>query len=180
MATPPDFTAGQVLTAAQMNAVGLWLIKTQTIGTTVSSVNVTGAFSADYDNYLIHVAGGSATTADSISLQLGSTTTGYYWAFNAVTFAGVGSSGGGANSAAFLGAGLQSTNQLSMQMNIFSPFAADETWVTGRSVLLDTANGLSRTYGGFVNNTTSYTDFTIIPGSGTMTGGTIYVYGMRD
>jgi hypothetical protein len=42
MATPPDFSSGAVLTAAQMNSVGLWLVKTQTVGTTVSSVAVTG------------------------------------------------------------------------------------------------------------------------------------------
>ena len=32
MATPPDFSVGQVLTAAHMDAVGLWLVKTQTKG----------------------------------------------------------------------------------------------------------------------------------------------------
>ena len=53
MATPPVFSAGAVLTAAQMNAVGLWEIKTQTIGTGVASFEVTGAFSSDYDNYKI-------------------------------------------------------------------------------------------------------------------------------
>jgi hypothetical protein len=42
MATPPDFSSGAVLTAAQMNSVGLWLVKTQTVGTAVSSVAVTG------------------------------------------------------------------------------------------------------------------------------------------
>jgi len=51
--TYPSFTSGDILTAADMNAVGLWLVKTQTVGTAVSSVQVTGAFSSTYDNPLI-------------------------------------------------------------------------------------------------------------------------------
>jgi hypothetical protein len=39
----------------------LTLIKTQTIGTAVSSVTVTGAFSTTYDNYKIIVSGGVAS-----------------------------------------------------------------------------------------------------------------------
>jgi hypothetical protein len=34
--------------------------------------------------------------------------------------------------------------------------------------------------GGFLNNTTSYTAFTFTPSSGTLTGGTIRVYGYRN
>jgi len=33
---------------------------------------------------------------------------------------------------------------------------------------------------GYVNNTTQYTAFTISPSSGTLTGGTIRVYGYRN
>jgi len=73
----PSFNVGEVLTAADMNAVGLWLVKTQTIGTSVSSVQVTSAFSANYDNYLIILAGGSGTQA-GLRMTLGATTTGYY------------------------------------------------------------------------------------------------------
>ncbi len=48
--TYPSFSAGDILTAADMNAVGLWLVKTQTVGTAVASVTVTDAFSSTYDN----------------------------------------------------------------------------------------------------------------------------------
>ena len=68
MATPPTFSSGAVLTAAQMNSVGMWLVKTQTVGTAVSSVTVTGAFSADYDNYLILMSGGTGSDSASISI----------------------------------------------------------------------------------------------------------------
>ena len=71
MAIPvlPTYTAGEILTSADMNDVstlgnyqGLFHIKTQTIGTAVSSVTVTGAFSSDFDNYLITVTGGTFNT----------------------------------------------------------------------------------------------------------------------
>ncbi len=74
----PVFATGDVLNASDMNAVGLWLVKSQTIGTGVSSVTVTGAFSANYDRYKITVSGGVASTPLDIRLTLGSTATGYY------------------------------------------------------------------------------------------------------
>ena len=51
------FTTGEVLTAADTNTYlansGLVYVKSQTIGSAVSSVNVTSAFSSTYDNYVI-------------------------------------------------------------------------------------------------------------------------------
>jgi hypothetical protein len=57
---------------------GMTLISTTTIGTTVSSVNVTSAFSTTYDNYKIIVSGGVSSSTPTFSLKLGSTATGYY------------------------------------------------------------------------------------------------------
>jgi hypothetical protein len=51
MASPPDFTTGQVLTASQMNAVGLWLTSTHTL--TSASNTLDNIFSDDFDNYRI-------------------------------------------------------------------------------------------------------------------------------
>ncbi len=72
MATPPDFTVGQVLTAAQMNSIGLFRVTTctvssvggtaatvsngvVTIGTGNTSVTVNNAFSSDYQSYRIFI-----------------------------------------------------------------------------------------------------------------------------
>lgn len=52
MATPPTFTVGQVLTAAQMNAVGLWKVNTTTV-TNQNSLNINNCFTSDYDNYKV-------------------------------------------------------------------------------------------------------------------------------
>ena len=180
MAVPPDFVAGQVLTAAQMNKVGRWLVKTQTIGTAVSSTAVTGAFSADYDQYEIIITGGVVSVAGTSSLMtLGSTATGYYWFNYQGNYANTVASSGGVNSTSwFVGLGGTSLG-FATRILVGQPFLADESWYEC-SYRLATTTGAAGWSGGYLNNTTSYTDFTITYSGGTATGGTIYVYGLRD
>lgn len=182
MATPPDFTAGQVLTAAQMNKVGLWLIKTETIGTGVTTTTVTDVFSADYENYRIIVAGGAASANagnNNMAVTLGATTTGYYQSALSYTYAGATAAITVNNGAAWLCGG-QTTSGLNMILDLFRPFATDETFMSfSYSVMSTTGYGLPGA--GYLNNTTSYTAFTITSvATTTHTGGTVYVYGYRD
>lgn len=178
MATPPDFTAGQVLTAAQMNKVGWWLVKTQTIGTAVSSVPVTGAFSADYENYKIIVSGGSASTTSFCYMTLGATATGYYYGATGFSWAGAAQTFGAANTTYWLN-GNFTANGLYVNVELFQPFASKMT-IMNASWVQPVTNGYSAHVGGILNNTTSYTDFTLTTSAGTVTGGTVYVYGYRD
>ena len=60
------YSSGDVLTAADLNASsGLVFIKSQTIGSGVSSVTVTNVFSSTFENYKVVTTGiaasGSAT-----------------------------------------------------------------------------------------------------------------------
>ena len=76
------FSAGATLTAAGMNTIGLFHIKTQAVSGTPSSVTVTSAFSADYEIYRI-VGYGLATSAagNDVEMELGgggSHTSNYY------------------------------------------------------------------------------------------------------
>ena len=59
-------------------ASGLVLISTTTIGTSVSTVTVSNAFSATYDNYKIILSGGVASGSAAITIILGATTSRYY------------------------------------------------------------------------------------------------------
>ena len=181
-------TNGQVLTADSTAATGLaWaapgasaltLIKTQTIGSAVSSVEVTSAFSSTYNNYRIVITGGVASTSSILLCQLGSTTTGYYYATNETTWAGAAVINNGANSSNFrCGAG--ETTTLNGVFDLFNPFATDETVAVGQYVAART-NGNQVNHGAYLNNTTSYTAFTISPTAGTLTGGTIRVYGYQN
>ena len=176
MATPPDFTAGQVLTAAQMNAIGLWHISRTTIGSAVSSVTVSNAFSADYDSYKIIVAGGAGSTGADLDVTLGATTTGYYQAALYVVYAAGTAQANAATNAANWDAGRMDTTALTMNMEIHSPFLTEYTTFESS---WSRANDAMGKVGGYLNNTTSYTAFTITTSTGTMTGGTIDVYGFR-
>lgn len=164
-----------------MNAVGLWRVKTQTVGTTVSSVAVTGAFSADYEHYRIIYAGGVASADISLFMTLGATATGYYFASTGRRYDATDSPSQGANTTSWPFA-FASTNMVTGSCDLYAPFLAKNTMFSGTAVNASTAaaTGLFRTTSGYLANTTSYTDFTLTTSSGTITGGTIYVYGYRD
>ena len=179
MATPPTFSSGAVLTAAQMNGVGLWLVKTQTVGTAVSSVTVSSAFSSDYYNYRIIYTGGTASVDNDLKLTLGASATGYYAGFAYVAY-GTGSVSGVANNNAtsWANIGSQRTVANSLDVDLFGPNAAIQTGMTARYFGI-AGGAVGGGMGGFHNATTQHTAFTITCTSGNITGGTIYVYGYK-
>jgi hypothetical protein len=173
----PDFSPGEVLTAAAMDSIGLWLVKTQTIGTGVSAQTVTDAFSATYDDYLINISGGTTTGNTNIDFKLGAVTSGYrfnyvYGSYASGTPAVSGTTSG--SNIPFVGFG--NTVGLVASINVLSPFRACPTAVYADGGSLGSFTGRVQ---GFDPSSTAFTSFVISLGSGTMTGGTIRVYGMR-
>jgi hypothetical protein len=178
------YTAGQVLTAASLNsnfnaAGGLQFVKAQTIGSAVSSVTVTGAFSADFDNYYITIVGGTASANPCVlQFTLGSTTANYYYANSTLTYAGVAGTAVG-NNVGFFYCGEGGTATLMANFGVQGPFLTKTTSFT--QVLGAPRTTAYSFFGnGFLNDTTSYTAFTITPSSGTLTGGSIRVYGYQN
>jgi len=175
--TYPSFSAGEVLRAQDMNAVGLWLVKSQTVGTGVSSVTVTGAFSADYDNYLIQWSGGTQSVDTNLNLQLGSATSNYYSSLIFGSFlGGAPTNSSQNNSAIWVAAGGGNPTVAKVSCSVFDPFLT-------RPSHLQAFVRYSTVYGstvGYQGDSTSFTAFTFIPGSGTMSGGTIRVYGYKN
>jgi hypothetical protein len=174
----PSFATGEVLTAADMNAVGLWLVKTQTVGTAVPSVTVTGAFSADYDNYRITYTGGVGSTSTFIRVTLGASVTAYYNTLVYGTFSTtlVNANVNDNNNVhwSFVGAG--STDAARLVMELQNPFLTTRTFMS--ATYADPGNGGSSN--GYLGDASSHTYFTISPNAGTLTGGTIRVYGYRN
>jgi hypothetical protein len=162
------------------SASGLTLVKTQTIGSGVSSVQVTSAFNSTYDNYKIILSGGSASTPNQLKVQMGATTTGYYLfqvygGYTAGTVAGSNYN----NSSSWGGVGAGSTLSLDLEMTLKNPNVASEThYAAGAAQSLN--NGNTFFSNGYLENNTQYTDFTIITSAGTLTGGTIRVYGYQN
>jgi len=155
---------------------GLTLVSATTIGTTVSSVTITGAFSATYDAYKIVISGGVASGSSNFNLVFGATTTGYVWGsiYNNYGASVVGGGSTTASNIDLIGNG--TTAQLNFNVDVVNPFLAKPTQVNG--FFIDPSNSGSTR--GYLNNTTSYTDFKITPGSGTLTGGTVRVYGYAN
>lgn len=175
----PTFASGDVLTAADMNAVGLWLVKTQTVGSAVSSVSVTSAFSSTFDNYLITWAGGTMSASAVVNFTIGGSTTGYY---NFMTYGDSATTtvlgAGTSNGANFPWGGGATAGQAGhFRLDVFGPNLSAYT------KLLNGTYQNAANYGtvqGEHRVATAYTSFALAPSSGTMTGGTIRVYGYRN
>ena len=184
------YTAGEVLTAASLNANlsfaasnppgGLTLISTTTIGTAVASVTVSGAFSATYDNYIIVVSGGAGSTAARLDMTIGATTAGYYFGVIGANYStGTSNISTVNNGAAWQFVGHMNTDGIVAYIQVIAPNLAKNTALSIASPQFLT-NGAGFAGGGYLNDTTQYTAFTITPASGTMTGGTIRVYGYAN
>lgn len=166
------------LSTSRANPGGLDLVKTQTIGSAVSSVTVSDVFSSNYESYLVQLTGGVAsTTPVELRLTLGSTSTGYNYAGIYNIFNSSGPQGLSSTTATYFGfAGFGSTNTNHAQFHLFNPFEAKYT--VYRSSWTSFGSSESQgTISGFLTNTTSYTAFTLTCSTGTLTGGTIRVYG---
>jgi hypothetical protein len=165
----------QLFQALGGNYPGLRLVKKQTIGTSVSSVTVNDAFSATYDAYKIIVAGGTASASDYMRLQLGASTASYDESLLVKPYTSAFIAASNTNQPSFSYAGNTYASQATfLNVELVNPFLAKFTTLTSMSAgQTVTAFG---TYGGIHKVATSYTAFTLIP-VGTLTGGTIYVYG---
>ena len=175
------FTSGQILTAAQMTTLqtntGLCFISSTTIGTAVSSVTVSGAFSTTYDQYVITVSGGTASTSNLVQMTLGATVTGYYEGRPGVTLVGGAFVGNVTSNGAQFFTGQFTTTGKSMNTLVINPFFSTETRHFSQGY--NTSTSSVAYSAGFIDNTTSYTAFTLAPLAGTWTGGIVNVYGYR-
>ena len=152
-----------------------------TIGAGNTSVTVANAFSATYTNYNIVVAGFAGTTLSAatyfkLNNSLGSTYFGnmIYNVPTSSAIGGVSAANGTANG--FFVHTISTTGTMNLEAMIDSPFLA----VTSNCV----GNFSGRNYNGQFSthdsNAASSTGFIFAPSSGTLTGGTIRVYGYRN
>jgi hypothetical protein len=181
MATPPTFVTGTVLTAAQMNTIGMHLVKTVTIGNNVANVPVTDCFSADYENYKVVISMNNNTAGGGSSMLMQFTgitnnayyTIGTYAAWASSIFQLIGS----VTSSWVIGFPFGTLHNLCV-VDVYAPFRNDAR-TTGKSQMA--APAYASTYQHQVAQNTSTTGFTVIMPSGdNMTGGTIRVYGYRN
>jgi hypothetical protein len=161
-------------TAATLAANG-----TVTIGTGNTSVTVSGAFSSLYDSYKIVLSGGTSSATNVLRVTFGSATTAYYWSFLYSVYGTTTASADTGNNAGFINyCGQLSPVGNAAEINVMNPFLVANTYVTSATYF---GGG---TYGGSLNgghsSAVSHTSFTLTCNAGTMTGGSIRVYGYRN
>lgn len=176
----PVFAAGDVLNASDMNAVGLWLVKTQTVGTGVSTVDVTSCFSSTYDNYFIAYSNVDfSVDATGLLFRFGTTaspvTTNYkfggrYWNYSSTGADVIQSNPGNWE------VGGTETDIISNGFFVYGPNLASRSTYAAQYARSDS----SFVFSGIHDAATQHTGFYLYPSSGTMTGGTIRVYGYRN
>jgi hypothetical protein len=179
MGIPSGYTSGQVVQAVPTGIQSAFvLIKTQTIGSAVTSVTVSDAFSATYDNYRIVVSGTAVSATDSsLFITLGGSAgstynyTGVYYVYTSTSATGINASA----SAAGLWLGI-SGGTFSASFDLMSPFLAKATNLVGQSSGSKHANQLY----GYDSNAASSTAFTLTQVTTNLTGGTIKVYGYTN
>ena len=153
-----------------------------TVGSAVTSVAVGGAFSATYDNYEILWTGGvmaSASGDSQLTFQLTGSSTGY----NNILRYSNGSTmsvASQSNAAQWNWIGGGSTGSGLLQVKLYAPFLAvhtrmdSTTYNSWNNVNLGNTSGVHTV-------ASSYTGFTInVSGTGSMTGGTIRIYGYNN
>lgn len=146
-----------------------------TIGSAVSTVTVTNAFNQDFVHYLVTVSGGASSTNLEIRLRLGATATNYKYQliYGAYTNTVLGEGTTTATSFQYIGNGTSSG--LYAFCHLYNPQRATRTQMQAPYLGKNAADSGNVT--GVLDNTTQYTDFTLLTDTGTMTGGTIAVYG---
>lgn len=175
------FTAGAVLTAADTNTYlansGLVFVKSQTIGSGVSSVTVSDAFSTTYDNYRVFVAFNDNSAGGAIRMSFsGITSSSYYTIGEVLAWAtSITNNIPGPTTSWEIGqsfSGYQSTSAV----EIYNPFRSDAR-TFGISEM--PAPGVATRNLHQITSNASVTALVVSPASGTLTGGTITVYGYR-
>ena len=181
----PDFSPGEVLTAAAMDSIGLWKVAkgTATTGTLLSIAN---CFTADYDAYRVVLSDCRISGAVTVDVRLrnsgGQITTNYAWVYvnsSYVTTSTYNQQGATGSSTFSVLGGVGDPTASGTVFDVISPFAsANRTTVIGSRTDARTGGAVGH-YSGFHNVAESITGIDFLIGSGTITNLTATIYGYR-
>ena len=177
------FTTGEVLTASDTNTYlansGLVYVTSATIGTAVSSVTVSSAFSSTYDNYKIIMSGGTCSASAIVTMTIGGSTTGYYGILMYATYVSatpLAAAISNGTNMPYVGGCNTAGQAIVADFDLCNPYLAQYSRIVGAQYSDSTYYGTTQ---GEHRVATSYSSFSLAPNTGTLTGGTITVYGYR-
>jgi hypothetical protein len=162
--------------AAWQNLDGLTLVAKATIGSGITSFAMTDVYSASYNAYKIIITGGVASTATDLTIINTGSTASYAYSLIYLPWGGSIASITSGSTSSYPFAGHGATNVNRMSCDVINPFTATHTQFMANYV----SGTVFGTSGCLHSVATSYTGFTIAAGSGTITGGTVHVYGYRS
>jgi hypothetical protein len=176
----PDFSPGEVLTAAAMDSIGLWKIG-ETSFTTAANPFINGCFSSDYQNYLVQVVAISSTGADLYFRMRSGVNTpetggvydryGFNWGTSGVNMVS-------ANLVAAVISDIGTTSKAVGNVNFYGPNEAVHTIVNSHSWGNNTGAVYFPTHR--IETTTAYTGIELTTLTAATLTGTMRVYGYRN
>jgi hypothetical protein len=181
----PDFSPGEVLTAAAMDSIGLWRVGGGALsGSTTVFQSV---FTDNYTNYRIIIDSPTLSATDLIYYRLYSgatpnTTSNYSYAFTGLTIGGAASNASfAAASAGVTGFSQNILNNVvlgSVVMDIYGPKLAQRTFATHQAALYAGAY-VGRQGMSLHDVTTAFDGIGFMTLSATTMTGTVSIYGYR-
>lgn len=170
--------SGWVMLTDANQPPGLQLIKTQTIGTAVSSVTVSDVFSSDFSNYRIVIDNvGASQNNAGFKFVLNGLTSGVYGVLFYDLYTGAATGYDRQNNGSVMNVGFTSTvGGVNTVFDVLGPNLAQRTHVSGQW----SQDNYFGWFSYIASNTTQYTGFVLSSGTGTTTGGTVRVYGYRN
>jgi hypothetical protein len=150
-----------------------------TIGTSNTAIDVISAFSSSYTNYKVIISGVDASSnAEGLRFNFGTTTPadGYYGNLSYLLFSNV-TGTVASNNVGYLTIGLVGISDNSnTSFDVYQPNASKIASLSGTFA----GAAYCGFFGGEQNSTTARTGFRITVSAGSLTGGTIRVYGYRN
>jgi len=179
----PDFSPGEVLTAAAMDSIGLW--KTASGSATSGTVlSIQNCFSADYEAYKVVITRGVHTADAAIGVQLANggtpNTTNYAWVYTSdnyssgSTYSRIGTTGDNKWTPVVI----VTPNGGGATFDIQNPFLARRTIIQGDRTDPRTT-GASGRFNGFHDESVSFSGLYFTPSGGTYSAFNVCVYGYR-
>jgi len=183
------FTSGQILTAAQMTAlqsnIGLAFITSGT-ATAQNRLNIPSCFTATYTNYRVEVDNLTHSTANNLIMRLsisGTDTTGtaYYTERSETNSSAISGVSITASSAIFpTYANSAAGSFVTLSFDVFKPFVAAPTTVSGQCSRVDSTTGLyAVSFSGLQSDSTSFNGISLVGNTGNITC-VMRVYGYRN
>jgi hypothetical protein len=180
MAISTPTTAGQILTSAYVNNnINSGLVYVASASATgAQTVVVNNCFNSEYDNYVVSYSNLLVSTSGTeLLLNLGAAVTNYSYSgfYNRPSSTPLLAVGGTSQTSWLIGYPGSATDRLSGTFEVYAPFLAQPSNYKAHAM----GSTFMSVVGGYHSDSTSYSSLTIKISTGTLSSGSVTVYGYR-